>query len=137
MEGGQESVGTMAPESAPTTPPPSTQGNSPTLRPSSGSATSTPAESVATRSCDPPTGTRKTTRRRWTEADDYLCVKAVVSDGAHIAPYGQRTRRFAAAAAPFNAHPQTTFKVQGKNVRDRFYLLKEHFVSENKTLARK
>lgn len=136
MEGGECCVGTTAPESVPTTPPTSTKPNSPTLRQSSGSATSAPAESGATRSCNPSTGTQKTTRRRWTEADDYLCVTAVVSDGAHIVPYGQCTRRLAAAAAAFNSHPQTTFKVQGKNMRDRFHLLRDHLVLEDKELAR-
>ncbi|KAK1858533.1 hypothetical protein I4F81_001134 [Pyropia yezoensis] len=59
------------------------------------------------------------------------------SHRAHVALYGQRTRRLAAAAAALNSNRQTTFKVQGKNMRDRLYLLKDHFVSEDEALARR
>lgn len=79
----------------------------------------------------------KHARPRWTEQDDYLAVKAVVGAGAHVAPYGEATKRFAAAVDSFNKHPQATRRTEGKKLRDRFYLLKNRFAFEDKSEALK
>jgi len=76
-------------------------------------------------------------RRRWTPSDDLLGVKAVVALSAHVAPYGERTRRFFSAAEAFNAHPQDSFQTDGKHLRDRFVLLAKNFSAKDKTEARR
>jgi len=82
-----------------------------------------------------PSGNDKNSRHRWTDDENYLCVKAVVGAGAHVSSYGTRTKRFAGAATAFNAHPQTTRTTDGKRLRDHFYSLKEVFSFKEKKQA--
>ena len=91
---------------------------------------------VGARDCER-SSKHKKPRRRWTFSDDLLGVKAVVAMSAHVAPYGERTRRFLSAAEAFNAHPQASFQTDGKHLRDRFVLLAKNFSAKDKTEARR
>jgi len=77
----------------------------------------------------------KKPHRRWTSDDDLLGVKAVVTVSAHVAPYGDRTRRFAAAADAFKNHPQASLKTDAKHLRDRFCFLTKNFSVKDKAEA--
>jgi len=80
-------------------------------------------------------GNDKNSRHSWTDDENYPCVKAVLGAGAHVFPYGTRTKRFADAATVFNAHPQTTRTMDGRLLRDHFYSLKEAFSFKDKKQA--
>lgn len=75
-------------------------------------------------------------RRTWLTDQDVLALKAILTSSAHVAPRGQRLKRFEAAATTFNDHPQAAFKTSGKNLLDHFNKISSQFSAEDKAKAR-
>lgn len=66
-----------------------------------------------------------------------LALKAILTSSAHVAPRGQRLKRFEDAADAFNKHPQAAFKTSGKNLLDHFATISSQLSREDKKKARR
>jgi len=75
-------------------------------------------------------------RRRYSEAQDLALLQTITANAAHLAPYGEKMKRFADTADRLNASQIFPWPVDAKNCLERFNLLVElHKKNDRKSRA--